>query len=105
MLINDLVGLLMEVPPVLAASWGAWFFVGLILSIWQRREKARLVVHSASPRQKSGPRTAANAVRTKKHSSGDAFGDLEALLEPQETPSGMHRRPGDDVLAAPRSLP
>ena len=101
MLVNDLVDLLMAVPPVLAGSWGVWFFAGLILSIWQRREKARLVVHGPS-RPKSGVR-GGKPVKNKPLSSGDAFGDLEALLGSQDPPSGMHRRPGDDVLAAPQS--
>lgn len=112
MLINDLVGLLMRVPPALAASWGAWFAVGLMLSIWQRKERARLVVHAPPPRHKSGvrPPSGVRAPRPVKAvapaTAGDAFGDLEALLEP--TPSGMHRRPGEEpspILAAPQSLP
>jgi hypothetical protein len=111
MLINDLVGLLMRVPPMLAASWGAWFAVGLMLSIWQRRERARLVVHAPSPKHKSGVRPpsgvrAPKPVKAVPVSSGDAFGDLEALLEP--TPTGLHRRPGEassPILAAPQSLP
>ena len=113
MLINDLVGLLMQVPPKLAGAWGAWFAVGLVLSIWQRKERARLIVHGPSPRQKSGVRPP-SGVRAPKPvraavapSSGDAFGELEALLEPAA--SGLHRRPGDDhrspALAAPQSLP
>jgi hypothetical protein len=112
MLINDLVALLMKVPPMLAASWGVWFAVGLMLSIWQRKERARLIVHGPSSRPKSGVRPP-SGVRSPKRvvttapSSGDAFGELEALLEP--TPAGLHRRPGDDsaspMLAAPQSLP
>lgn len=112
MLFNDLVSMLMRVPPELAASWGAWFAVGLVLSIWQRKESARLVVHGPSPRQKSGvrPPSGVRQARPVKSapvaSAGDAFGDLEALLDP--TPSGLHRRPGEEpspMLAAPQSLP
>lgn len=118
MLFNDLVALLMQTPPILAAQWGAWFVVGLVLSIWSRREKARLVMHGydPSPRPKSGVKHARPVVRTKA-SAGDAFGELEAILEPQE---GTHRMPGElpggespvlretqnaPVLAAPQSLP
>jgi hypothetical protein len=113
MLINDLVALLMQVPPMLAGSWGAWFAVGLMLSIWQRKERARLIVHGPTPKHKSGVRPP-SGVRAPKQarstvapSSGDAFGELEALLEP--TAAGTHRRPGDanpsPMLAAPQSLP
>lgn len=113
MLINDLVGMLMQVPPMLAGAWGAWFAVGLMLSIWQRKEKARLVVHGPAPRHKSGVRPP-SGVRAPKPvktaplpASGDPFGELEKLLEPA-TSSG-HRRPGDEhappILAAPQSLP
>lgn len=112
MLINDLIALLMQIPPMLAGAWGAWFAVGLVLSIWQRKERERLIVHGPSPKHKSGVRPP-SGVRAPKPgravapSSGDAFGELEALLEP--TSSGLHRRPGDEqpppMLAAPQSLP
>jgi hypothetical protein len=121
MLINDLIALLMAIPPMLAGGWGAWFLVGLMLSIWGRRDKARLVVddpwseQGQSPRHKSSPVVAyerpARPSQNVPHSSGDAFGELAALLEPQE---GLHRMPGESpvtpnqeapALAAPRSLP
>lgn len=112
MLINDLVSLMMQIPPVLAAQWGAWFLVGLVLSVWGRREKARLVVHT--PKHKSGvrPPVERKQVKSVPLTSGDAFGELEQILD--EKPSGMHRRPGEDSpvlsevarpLAAPQSLP
>ena len=129
MLINDLVDMLMDVPPMLAAGWAAWFFVGLVLSIWGRREKAYLVVHGTSE-HKSGVRAAAGSkppsgVRAPVKpsssvpvSAGDAFGELERLLEPE---AKSHRRPGESdspvlaevtvtgpngaALAAPQSLP
>jgi hypothetical protein len=124
MLLNDLLSMLMEVPPVLASQWAAWFVVGLILSIWGRREKTRVVVH-ASTRHPSGvrpalrspsgvrPPVAARVAPTAAASSGDAFAELEALLE---QPTGLHRtpgesshlaeaEPGDAILPAPRSLP
>ena len=122
MLINDLIGLLEALPRTIAAGWAAWLFVGLLLSIWQRRDSRRLVVHGPTKKQKSavrppsGVRAPARAVaKSVPVSSGDAFGELEALLEP---PSGTHRVPGDmspvlteparsaaPALAAPQSLP
>jgi hypothetical protein len=103
MLINDVVALLMDVPPKLAALWGAWFAVGLALSIWTRREKARLVVVTAGSRTRSsGSRP---AVRPPKMvtpapapASGDAFGELEALFN--EVQEGSHR-PGDPAVSEP----
>jgi hypothetical protein len=112
MLINDLVGMLMDVPPKLAGAWGVWFVVGLVLSIWQRRERARLVVEGPAPRKKPGvpapafSRTVKPAMNAP--ASGDPFGDLASLFETEEPRSGLHRRPGDDAsptLAAPQSLP
>lgn len=108
MQMNDLIAMLMEVPPKLAAGWGLWFLVGLVLSIWGRREKAYVTTYS-STKHKSGVRAAAaskppSGVRAPVKqpavvpaSAGDAFGELERLLEP-EAPS--HRLPGE-LSAAP----
>ncbi len=125
MVINDLLDMAMNVPPMLAAGWGAWFFAGLLLSIWGRREKNHLVVHSDLTKHKSGARAAAGSkppsgvrapVKPAENvpaSDGDPFGDLEKLFEPQ---AGAHRTPGEApspvltrsngaALAAPQSLP
>ena len=124
MLINDVVAMLMDIPPRLAAQWGVWFAVGLALSIWTRREKSRLVVVGPTSHQRSsGSRPAVRPARTVVPTpavSGDAFGELEALFN--EVQEGSHR-PGDapaaaevpapvneplgnaPVLAAPQSLP
>ena len=129
MLINDFVDLLMRIPPMLAGGWAAWFVVGLLLSVWGRREKGLTVMHGYddpmpmhTPKHKSGPVEVAVAVAVERprppkknvpvpHSSGDAFGELAALLEPAE---GSHRMPGESrveahqeapMLVAPRSLP
>jgi len=121
MLINDLIEMLDDLPRTLAAGWAAWLFVGLLLSLWQRSDSRRLVVHSAVKKPKSAvrPPTAVGApvraVKSVPMSSGDAFGELEALLEP---PTGTHRMPGEaspvltnsagstvPALAAPQSLP
>jgi len=120
MLINDLIGMLEDLPRTLAAGWATWLFVGLLLSVWQRRDSRRLVVLGAGKRQKSGVRAPSGAgasgrpVKSVPMSSGDAFGELEALLEP---PTGSHRMPGEASpvtepsrsaepgLAAPQSLP
>ena len=39
MLINDLVGMLEDLPRTLAARLGDWLFVGLAAVVWRRREK------------------------------------------------------------------
>jgi hypothetical protein len=116
MLVNDLIALLLEVPPKLAAAWGVWFFAGLVLSIWQRREKARLVVHGPAPRQKPGP-PSPRPVPSAPLSSGHAFDDLAALLDSAaDAKPGSHRTPGEQLtevtgsngrplMAAPQSLP
>ena len=120
MLINDVIDLLNGLPRTLAAGWAGWLFVGLLLTRWQRYESRKLVVHGPAKRPKSGVRppsgvlAPARPVKSVPMSSGDAFGELEALLE---APNGSHRMPGEassvlteqprsaPVLAAPQSLP
>ena len=128
MLINDLAATLLGIPTLLKVGWSVWFLCGLGLSYWVRREKNRLVfadrapmhVPMHAPKHKSGPVEVPVAVAVERpqrpvknvpHSTGDAFGELAALLEPQE---GSHRMPGEapaeapqeaPLLAAPRSLP
>jgi hypothetical protein len=111
MLINNLIEMLEDLPRTLAAGWATWLFVGLLLSIWQRRDSRRLVVLGPGKPQKSGVRPPSGAgaparpVASVPMSSGDAFGELEALLEP---PAGSHRMPGEasPVLTEPsRSAP
>lgn len=130
MMINDLMAMLMNIPTPLAIGWGAWFVVGLALSIWSRREKTHVVTTgyydepAPAPRPKSGPRPSARAPMkpvTVPQTAGDPFGDLETLFN--EVQEGSHRTPGEapaahspspavneplrnaPVLAAPQSLP
>ena len=111
MLINDLIAMLMDIPPMLAYGWGAWFVLGLVLSIWSRRERSRLVMHgydepvrgydapAPTPRPKSGPRPSARpVVKSVPQSTGDAFGDLEQIFN--EVQEGTHRTPGEAPAAA-----
>ena len=118
MLLNDLIDLLVDVPPMLAGAWAVWFSAGLMLSIWQRREKDRLVVDEPATRHRSGvypvsamrplsgvraPRPIQPRTPPPSPPGGDAFSELDALLE---SPEGMHRTPGDGpALPAPQSLP
>ncbi len=117
MLLNDLVALLEELPAKLAGGWAAWLFVGLLLSVWQRREGRRLVVHAGPTRQESSPRPYTGVRASARSapvppSASDAFGELAALLEQQP---GTHRTPGESSpvlseqptrpLAGPQSLP
>lgn len=116
---DDLIALLLDIPPMLAAGWGLWFLVGLGLSIWGRREKM-MVWNEPEPETfavKAPTQAERHARQQAKapHSAGDAFGELEALLD-QQTQSA-HRRPGEAPapespvlteaprLAAPQSLP
>jgi hypothetical protein len=126
---NDLIAMLENLPKMLAAGWVAWLVFGLMLSVWGRREA--LMIDDVRSEHKSGVRAAAGSkppsgvrapVRASKNvpvSAGDAFGDLEKLLD-QEI-AGSHRMPGEKpspvlaevtvtasngaALAAPQSLP
>lgn len=116
---DDLIALLLDIPPVLAAGWGVWFAAGLGLSIWGRREK--MMVWAEPEPETIAIKTPTPADRHARqqakapHSAGDAFGELEALLD-QQTQSRRHM-PGEEPaaespvlteaprLAAPQSLP
>lgn len=115
MMINDLVAALEKVPPMMAAGWIAWLITGAMLSRWTQWERNRVVVQAPVNKHKSGVR-APRQPKSVSFTTGDAFGELEAMLD--EKPSGMHRRPGDDMespvvtnsagapsLSAPQSLP
>ena len=118
-MLNDLIDLLKDVPPRLAFMWAGWMTVGLMLNFWHRRAKRNqlTVYYDTTPRPKSGVKgpKPPSGVRAQAP-SGDAFGELEALLDtPAEpTPTGGYRRPGEDspvhseatpALAVPRALP
>ena len=117
MLINDLLAMLTGIPTVLSAGWGVWFLVGLVLSIWSRREKSRLVTHrydaargyeQPAPRPKSGPRPSARPpvvkpVPVAPQATGDPFGDLETLFN--EVQEGSHRLPGEAPVAPHPAAP
>jgi len=89
---SDLIDMLRDVPPLFAAAWGGWLAVGLMLLLWQlrahgwEREYARV---------KSGVRPPSGVRRAPKAPPVDAFGELEALLEPAPTTGALSRRPGD----------
>ncbi|MDP2055414.1 MAG: hypothetical protein Q8N52_10785 [Acidobacteriota bacterium] len=85
-----------DVPPDLAAAWGGWLAVGLLLMLWHLRARVREQEYAlqralARSRPKSGVRTA----RPVKATPVDAFGELEALLEPGPGSGSISRRPGD----------
>ena len=126
---ETLTALLMSIPPMLAGGWGIWFAAGLALSIWGRYERNRSWNQAAveepmtMPKETFVERQHARAQAKAPHSAGDAFGELEALLEEQT--AGTHRMPGEAPsvaeavpshaspvlnneaprLAAPQSLP
>jgi hypothetical protein len=98
---SDLFDMMRDIPPLLAAAWGGWLSVGLLLLLWHIRARPaeveyahqRLVARQPrpkAPRAPSGMR--AQPVKT---ASTDAFGELEALLEPAPDPGNLSRRPGD----------
>jgi hypothetical protein len=113
MMINDLAAALEKVPPMMAAGWIAWLITGALLSRWSLYERNRIVVAAPAPKPKSGVRPPRQP-RGTTFTTGDAFGELEAMLDEQ---AGTHRRPGDTdspmltnsagapSLAAPQSLP
>ena len=101
---DDLIALLLDIPPMLAAGWLLWFAAGLGLSIWGRREKMMVWDYPAeapSVAVKAPTQAERHARQQAKapHSAGDAFGELEALLDQQS--QSTHRMPGEAPAAAP----
>ena len=89
-----LINLPLSVPVV--AGWGVWLAAGLMLVVWARRareeanlrpEGVRSAARPVAVRPKSG-------VRLPKPAPVDAFGELQAMLEPEPDLS-VARRPGD----------
>lgn len=102
MSMDDLIAMMMSVPPWLAVGWAVWFAFGLGLSIWGRREKM-MVWDTPEPQTVAvkAPTQAERHARQQAkapHSAGDAFGELEALLDQQA--QGTHRMPGEVAAAA-----
>ena len=67
---NEMIDLLSDVPPTLAAAWGVWLGAGALLGMWYRKAKANLEAYPAAhhavaakavARAKSGPRPVAEA--------------------------------------------
>jgi hypothetical protein len=99
---DTLTALLLSIPPMLAGGWGLWFAAGLGLSIWGRYESNRVWDRAPLEEEMPKPMAAqrhARAQATAPHSAGDAFGELQALLEEQQT--GTHRMPGEATAAVP----
>ena len=97
---SEILDMLRDVPPTLSAAWGGWVVAGLVLLLWYLRARdgereAALLQASARARSKSGVRLAAGPRKpAPKPPAPDAFGELEALLDPPSTTSAS-RRPGD----------
>lgn len=94
---SEVFDMMRDIPPELAAAWGGWMAVGLMLLLWHMRARVweqeyALQQAAARPRTKSGVRRAAPVAKT---APGDAFGELEALLEPGPGSGSLSRRPGD----------
>lgn len=90
-----LINLPLSVPVV--AGWGVWLAAGLILVVWARHAReanlradaVRYVARPVAARPKSGVRLPKPAP-----APVDAFGELQAMLEPEPDLS-VARRPGD----------
>ena len=97
---DEVLDMLRDVPPTLAAAWGSWLAVGLTLLLWHLRarvwedDQARLAA-MARTRSKSGVRPPSGVRRPPKAAPADAFGELEAMLEPDRSTGNLSRRPGD----------
>ena len=101
---------------MLAGGWAVWFIVGLMLSIWQRRERTRLVVHGPATRHRSGVlpafqrqdaiRSSAAAPgedRARRHLAAMRSAELEALLSGTRTRRARIEPRGDRNDAVPRA--
>ncbi len=92
---GTLMNLTLSVPVV--AGWGCWLATGLVLLVWARRAReADLQAHGirtvARPVAAPRPKSAAQVGRPA--SAGNAFSELQAMLEPDADLSAG-RQPGD----------
>ena len=100
---NLLFDLVRELPLWIHLTWAAWVVAGVLLAAWHIRDRgaeqsAREQAALSRVRTKSGPRPA-TTIRTAPAKPPppphDAFGELEALLEPAAETGAASRRPGD----------
>jgi hypothetical protein len=99
---SDLLDMMRDIPPQLAAAWGGWMAVGLLLLLWHLRARIGEQDYArqralARPRTRSGvrPPSGVHSARPAKPAPADPFGELEALLEPGAGSGSISRRPGD----------
>lgn len=58
-MVNNMMEMLADVPPMLAAAWLAWFIAGGMLAAWYRRASLELeYAPAAAPRQLAKPKPA-----------------------------------------------
>lgn len=88
-----LMNLSLSVPVI--AGWGAWLTAGLVLLVWARRaQEAELRADVMRSVARPLPAKPKSGVRAAKPAPVDAFGELQAMLEPEPDLS-VARRPGD----------
>jgi hypothetical protein len=88
-------GALMNLPlsvPMIA-SWGVWLTAGLVLLMWARRSR-EAELHAIRNAARAVPAKPKSGVRKPASAPVDAFGELQAMLEPEPDLS-VARRPGD----------
>ncbi len=97
---SEILDMMRDVPPQLAAAWGGWMAVGLLLLLWHMRARTWEQDYArqralARPRTQLGvrPPSGVRAARLARPEPADPFGELEALLEPGS--GSISRRPGD----------
>ena len=107
-MMNEILDILADIPPMLAAAWAAWLGAGLLLTIWYRKAKAGLEEQLAAARSmaraKSGARPAAArssvpaplAPSTRSHAAppavkGDPFADLAQIFDEGAPAAGQPR--------------
>jgi hypothetical protein len=122
---NNLMDMMMDVPPMLLAGWLAWFIAGGILAMWYRRAEVEAEFMPAPVPRPSPPRPRAvtrpelvvaeeptvmasmpvvdEPAREKRGPLvvGDPFGDLASLIDQaaQNAPSSpSYRVPGDSPI-------
>ena len=120
---NDVMQMLSDVPPTLAAGWAVWLGAGALLVMWYRKAKENLEMEpaaaprvvakakssprpapvTAEPRPPAEPRPVVVAVPRPKPTPivvGDPFGDLATLLDQpaKDTQTPSFRTPGDSPI-------
>ena len=112
-MMNEVLDILADIPPMLAASWVAWLGAGLVLTIWYRRARTALEEQQTTARAMARAQSGSRPVAARSHQpsplshgsrshvtpsavKGDPFADLAQIFD-EGAPAPGHRTPDESA--------